>query len=431
MSSQDASVFLRIIPPEFRSPEFTISRNNVYRQALNDSGEIVRHLVGQLDEAEPYQIPFDKAARFFGGGGQAALSACGCLTAIANLSVCVVNFKKINDALHRVEERCGQVQQKLDVIVELEGVIDQKVDQLLNMSTNQQAALSDLGNLIMSFEIADVHRALEILEFRSQDQQSKRRDDELLEAANILHKFRSWLAEQRKNGTIPAPARAELLRAEVLILLAGARARCIIGDSGFASKEIEKALNDVRDEADRMRRELLAGGNLQSILSASVHGVVDMRGEYASICSWLDHTSVEFQLRQMLDDSIVNYWQIVAKLCIINKIIKQDQSKRFSLALEYSAARLKYGLLNNTKKACPDAFTKIVADDFDPQLFTIPTVSDADVASLVFVARQGQHIKHALAMCTAIEILGEPANELLESLAPGGSPAIVAVYESI
>lgn len=404
----DASVFLRTVPPEFRSPEFTVSRNNIYRLTPGDEGRIVRRLVGQLDEGRQVRLPVEQAARFFGGGGQAALtalSAVGSVASIANLGVCVVGFLHISRALRRVEARIERIEQDLDAVAELVGVIDQKVDQLLVLGDAQLAALSELRNLLLSFQTAGVHRALETLEYRRSAPASAQRDAELMAAARTLHEFRLWLAQTRAAGAgRPAPARAELLRAEVLVVLAEARARCLANDAAFAAHELEAVLEGVRTEASRMRAELLEVANVPAILAASVPGVEDMHAEYAAVNAWLDRKSIERELRYLLRETAHGY---------------NDLAQRMRTIEMYSEGGRVSPLIENLAAYRAQRF------------FSVPSASDSDVSSLIVAVRLGRSLESALAMCTAIEILGEPAKGLLGSSAPADAPALSVELEKV
>ena len=146
MRTADASVLVRVVPPEFRGPGYTITRNNVYQWVQGDGGRPVRRLVGQLTEGQRATLPVEQAARLFGGGGQAALSALtavGSVASIATLGVCVVGFLHVSRGLKRVEARLDRVEKKLDAVAELVGVIDQKVDQLLHLNDLQLGALAE------------------------------------------------------------------------------------------------------------------------------------------------------------------------------------------------------------------------------------------------------------------------------------------------
>jgi hypothetical protein len=404
----DASVVLRIVPPEFRTPEYTVSRNNVYRLVQGDDGRVVRRLVGQLDEARQLRMPVGQAARFFGGGGQAALtalSAVGSIASTANLGVCVVGFLHVSRALRRVEARLERVEQKLDEIAELVGVIDQKVDQLLALGDAQLAALSELRNLLLSFQTAGVHRALETLEYRRSAPASAHRNAELMAAARTLHDFRLWLAHTRAAGRgRPAPARAELLRAEVLVVFAEARARCLANDAAFAAHELEAVLEGVRTEAMNMRAELLASANVPALLAASVPGVEDMHAEYAAVNAWLDRKSMEGELRYLLRETAHGY---------------NDLAQRMRTLEMYAEGGRASPLVENLATYRAQGF------------FNVPSVSDADAASLIVAARLGRSLESALAVCTAIEVLGEPAKGLLESPAPAEAPALSVELEKV
>ena len=80
--SGEADVFIRVIPPEFRRAGYSVVRNNVYQFVQGENGP-VRQLVGQLTEGPPTRLPVEQAARLFGGGGQAALTALSAIGSVA------------------------------------------------------------------------------------------------------------------------------------------------------------------------------------------------------------------------------------------------------------------------------------------------------------------------------------------------------------
>ncbi|MDW8363118.1 MAG: hypothetical protein RMK74_12015 [Myxococcales bacterium] len=403
MSPNDASVLVRIVPPEYRSAEFTVSRNNVYRLVRGEDGRITRRLVGQLTEGHEIRLPAEKAARFFGGGGRAALqalSAVGSIASVANLAVCAVGFLVVSRGLRRVEARMRRIEEKVDAIAERVGVIDEKVDQLLDLSSAQLESLAELGDLLVSYQTARVHRALETLEFRSAAPASVQRDEELMAAARTLHEFRLWLADARtRRSARPAPVRAELLRAEVLTMLAEARARCLANDFAFAAQELESVLEGVRAEAARMRADVLACAGVPSVLGAQIAGVEDMVDEYVRIGSWLDRVPGTRVLGQMVRDTLHGYNDLAQRISTLENYARTSGAPWFYATFEQYRAQ---GFLD------------------------VARVSDADVASLIVAVRLGRSLEPALALCTAMEVLGEPAKALLDSPGPADSPALVA-----
>ncbi len=398
MSPADASVLIRVVPPEFRGPGYSITRNNVYQWVQGDAGRPVRRLVGQLAEGQRAQLPVEQAARLFGGGGQAALtalSAVGSVASIATLGVCVVGFLHVSRGLKRVEARLDRVEQKLDAVAELVGVIDQKVDQLLHLSDLQLGALGELHQLMLSFQTAAVHKALETLDMRSRTGPSALRDSEILAAAGTLHEYRLWLAHRRtEDSARPAAARVELLRAEVLVALAEARARLLIDDAAFAAMELETVLAGARAEVGQIRTEVLTRGNVPSLLACIVDDL-DLHRECAELWGWLDRRSTGHATRELLRATARGY---------------NDLSQRLgTLAMETdSLSRYRsQGLL-------------------DP-----PRVHDSDAASLVAAYRLARSLEPALTVSTAMEVGGPEVRALLSDTASPESPAIVVELEPV
>lgn len=403
MTPEQASVFIRVIPPEFRDPRFTVSRNNVYEWVQGAKGAPARRLVGQLTEGQRLQLPADQAGRLLGGVGQTALatlSAVGSVASIATLGVCVVGFLHVSRSLKRVEQRLERVEQKLDAVADLVGVIDQKVDQLLVLGTNQLDALTELHRLLMSFQTAAVHRALETLELRSRLGESPHRDHELLSAAQTLHEYRIWLAETREGDpTRPLFARTELLRAEVLVALAEARARLLIDDAAFAALEVEKVLEHARREVSLARSMATADGGVPSLLSCIV-GDLDMHREAAEVWSWLDRRSSGHASRELLREVARGYNDLAQRLTSLDGATSAgdtDALRRFR----------EQGLLRPKR------------------------VDDTDAASLVAGYRLARSLEPALTLCTAFEVVGPPLRPLLTLSGSPNAPALVVELESM
>jgi hypothetical protein len=399
MTPADASVLIRVVPREFRGPGFTVTRNNVYQWVQGQNGAPARRLVGQLTDGQRVKLPVEQAARLFGGGGQAALSALsavGSVASIATLGVCVVGFLHVSRSLKRVEARLDRVEQKLDAVAELVGVIDQKVDQLLVLGDVQLRALAELHSLMMSFQTAAVHRALETLDLRSKAARSPHRDSEMLAAARTLHEYRIWLAHAREaDPERPAPARVELLRAEVLVALAEARARLLTDDAAFAALELESVLEGARAEVWRIRAEVTANGGVPSLLSCIVEDL-DLHRESADIWAWLDRRSTGHATRELLRETARGY---------------NDLSQR--LATLDSAATVGAGTGTET-------LTR-----FQGQGLLRPRrVDDADAASLIAAYRLARSIEPALMLSTAIEIGGTEVRGLLSD---SGTPDALAL----
>lgn len=393
MSPTDASVLIRVIPPEFRGPDFTFARNNVYRRVAGDGGKVVHRLVGQLQDGPPARLPVAQAARLFGGGGQMALqalSALGSVASVANLGVCVVGFIHVSRGLRRVEARLERVEQKLDAVAELVGVVDQKVDQLLGLAGVQIAALAEIHGLLLSFQTAKVHRALETLDFRVGAGVSPHDTPEIMAAAAILHEYRVWLAHTRTaDPKRPLSARAELLRAEVLVAVAEARARCSVDDAAFAARELESVLEGVRAEAGWMRERVLSSASLPAFLACNVPGVEDMHAEAAEAWSWLDRKSQGHSRRLFLRETAHSYNVLSQRLRSV-------------------------GLLARGGGSVPT----------DVATYDEPMASDADAASLLLAVRLARNLESSLAMCTVVDVLGESGRLLLAATDPAASPAV-------
>lgn len=398
MTPADASVLVRVVPPEFRGPAFTVSRNNVYEWVQGNSGAPVRRLVGQLEQGHQVRLPAEQATRLFGGqAAMGVLNAVGSVASIANLGVCVVGFLHVSRALKRVEARIERVEQKLDVLTELVGVIDQKVDQLLWIGEVQMEALAEIRGLMLSFQTAAVHRALETLDLRSRTTASLHHDAELMGAARTLHDYRIWLAQLRESDpTRPPPVRAELLRAEVMVALAEARARCIANDAPFAALELERVLGGAREEVVRMRRGITSGGGVPSLLSCIVEGVDDMHAECVGAWSWIDGRSTRRSTSDLLRETTRGYNDLAQRLATL----EGATSAGGPVASELSRFH-QQGLLRTSR------------------------VSDADAASFVAAHRLARSLEPALTVCTAMEIVGEPVRSLLTAQEAPGSPALV------
>lgn len=390
MIGETATVLIRQVPEQFRGPGFTHSGNNVYQFVEGAGGKVARKLVGQLEQGTQARLPIEQAARFFGGGGQLALqalSAVGSVASIANLGVCVVGFIHVSRGLKRVEKRLERVEQKLDVITELVGILDQKVDQIAAMAKDQLSAITSLHALIVSFQTAKVHRALETLELRVGRESSPLGVAEIMAAAGVLHEYRLWLAQQRVSepGRV-LPARAELLRAEVMVAIAEARARCSVGDAAFASRELELVLEGARTEADWMRQCLQANGGFASVLSCNVPGIDDMHAECVDAIAWLDRRSKGHAQRFLLREATHAYNDLAHRVRTMGRYAN------------YGAGMLAAQIVTYREQG----------------FFGVSAVSDADAASFLLAARLGKNLEGPLAMCAAIDVLGEAGRRLID-----------------
>lgn len=390
--SGDAYVFIRVIPQEYRGVGYSVVRNNVYRKVQGTNGP-ARQLVGQLKEVPSTRLPIDQAARLFGGGGKAALtalSAVGSVASVATLGVCVLGFLHVSRALKRIEARLEGIEQKLDMVADMIGVIDQKVDQLIWRSDAQLQALAEIRGLLLSFETADVHRALETLDIRSKLPSSKHQDHELMEAARVLHKYRTWLAQVRESAPMrPPSARTELLRAEVLLALAEARARLIADDANFAAAELERVLAGARQEVRRMRTTIVKAGAVPSLLSCMV-SEVDMHRECIALWSWLDLKGTEHATKELLRESTRGYNDLAQRLSTIK-----------------------------------------MSEFVDANILTVPQVSDADGASIVAAYRLALSLEQALTLSAAMAVAGPQIRPLLHDGGVIDLPALSIELEKI
>lgn len=402
MKPADANVLIRVVPPEFRSPGYSVTRNNVYQWVQGKDGSPVRRLVGQLAEGHRAKLPVEQAARLFGGqSAMNMLSAVGSVASIANLGVCVMGFLHVSRALKRVEARIERVEQKLDALTELVGVIDQKVDQLLWIGDVQIQALAEIRGLMLSFQTAAVHRALETLDLRSRATGLLHNDAELMGAARTLHDYRIWLAQLRESDpTRPAPVRAELLRAEVMVALAESRARCIANDAPFAALELEGVLNGAREEVVRMRSAIASKGGVPSLLSCMVDGVDDMHDECVGVWSWIDGREAKRSTSVLLRDTTRGYNDLAQRLATLEGVANAGGQMTQEIGRYYEQ-----GLLRMTR------------------------VSDADAASMVAAHRLARSLEPALTLCTAMEVAGEPVRALLTAGEAPSSPALVVELE--
>ncbi len=420
MTPSAADAVIRVKPPEFRGPGFDVVRNNIYKLGINDRGETVKTLVGQLEE-QRVRVPLEQAARLLGGSVQAtlaALSAAGSVASIVNLGVSVVGFIHVSRALKRVEARLGRVELKLDAVAELVGVIDQKVDQLLWLGDAQVKALAEVRSLMLSFQTASVHRALETLDLRAAAPFSPHRDGELLAAARTLHDYRIWLAQARESDPArPAPVRVELLRAEVLTAVAEARARMLVDDADFASLELERVLVGARSEVGRIREEFTSRAAVPSLLSAVVGGL-DMHRECTEAWAWLDGRSVGHATRELLRDATRGYNDLAQRITTIRNAAFDDLAQRVAA-------------LGGAASAGRGPGSEALARLNGQGLLLTAQVSDADAASFVAAYRLARSLEGALQLTTAIAIGGPPVRALLAAGGLPGAPALVVELERV
>lgn len=291
MNKATINVFLRRVPEKFCTGRYRFSRNNIY----NEGGQ----LVGQLEEAEKLDVQVSDAIRLL--GGKAAISNVANVASILNLGVSVVGFMHISKNLKQVQRRLDKIEGKLDTSHEMLGVIDQKIDQLSLLAQSQIHALVDLKDYIESTQMAKVYQALETIEFRMGVGPVERSDSDVISAIEMLQQYRVWLSQQRNNQKTSIPIRAEIMRAEVLISMAEARARCATHDATFAARFLEASVSDMHGQVNGMWESVVNNYGIQSIFAC---GEIEA-SEWVDIHSWLHgvdaRTSASQILREMAE----------------------------------------------------------------------------------------------------------------------------------
>ena len=412
----DGEALMRIVPKQFRTPEHVVRGNLVFKKV-----EGALRLVGQLEELGSTQG--ENLAGLCGGDKRLQLlNAAGSVASILNLGVCVLGFLHVSKLLHRIEDRIEGIETKLDEVAELAGVIDQKVDQLVDLSEGQTEALAAIHELIVSFETARVHAALETLDFRSRTSQSERRDEHLIEAAETLQVFRNWLAEKRASSPEATAGRVELLRAEVAIVLAECRARCLADDVEFAAHALERVMHSAQAEVAQMYEWLMDHGGVRHlVMSANQNmgagtALFDTEDAVEAV-AWVEgigstgagllllsrlrdsHEQLELEV-QRLESEVRATAERLEGFRDVNKLMELIMS----LSLEAGTTR---------KPAVEEA----LAEPFH-------------AASFVASYRLMRDVESARAMCKALEVFGEPVRELLfEEDALPGSPALALAWE--
>ena len=207
----NGEVLVRAVPTKFRNPGHVVRGNLIFEEQPNGS----LSLVGQLEELGCTES--DNLAKLCGGDkGLQVLSAAGSVASVLNLGVSVLGFLHVSKLLRRIECRIERVEGQLEQVAELVGVMDQKVDQLIELSEAQTEVLSEVHHLFVSFQTAKVHAALTTLDLLSTAESAPDRDERLRNGAETLQVFRIWLADKRDSTAESAmAARAGLLRAEL------------------------------------------------------------------------------------------------------------------------------------------------------------------------------------------------------------------------
>ena len=410
MSDEVYNVFLRRVPQQFRREGFRVSGNNVFGPSGAGPG-----MVGQLEEYGPFSVSEEHVSRLLGGASASVSSVMNVISnvaAVANLGVCVAGFTYMAVALKRIEKRIARMESTLEEVRGLVGVIDQKIDQLIDLNEAQLKALDLVHNLIMSFKTAEVHAALETLELRAKSEASPRRNAEIMEACRKLHEYRIWLAARREEDPVmAAPARVELMRAEVIVALAEARARCFVGDAAFASDELERVFLGVRHEVIVMRDWITdinvssSSDGIAALLSRS--SIVDVT-ECAECWAWIEGKSVQQSMLEMVSVQSIHERDTVSEAA----------HSEFS---SFVAAATRLVEIASQGKDERIVETKL----------KVPRITDADAASFVAAYRIARDTESALRMCTAMDVGGEPVRALLTAAEAPGSPALVFELGSI
>lgn len=146
MTERFVEIMARAYPKEFRGPQFTHTRNNIYEWGTNDSGKIVRKLVGQLEDVGPMRLPASEAAPLFGQTAMGLLNAVGAVSSVANLGVSIAGFAMMKRDFNRVFRRLDEIQNlvegvadKLDTALDSLELLNLKVDYLIQFAQIQQA----------------------------------------------------------------------------------------------------------------------------------------------------------------------------------------------------------------------------------------------------------------------------------------------------
>ena len=443
--------YLRQVPEKFRTPYHVVRGNLIFKKKDNGSLE----LVGQLEEV-PGKAK-EHLAKLCGGDKRLDfLNAAGSVASILNLGVTVIGFMHVSKLLRRIEDRIEGVERKLDELGELVGVIDQKVDQLIELNEVQVAALAEIHDLIVSFETAKVHAALETLDILSAGKKTPERDKRLIDAAETLQVFRKWLADKRDDTAESMMAvRTELLRAEVAVVLAECRARCLADDVSFAGRMLEGVMHGARAEVERMYEfvmdrdgvrhlamakhentesgtapfdtndavEAVAWMNGSRMVDAAVELLTKLWGSYDTLRRSY-HGKLD-KLRTVYDHAELSGFGIRTGALAVGAALIAMSAGRVGrlvstpskkvLEEEVETSRDYIIRLSNLK----DAVRNALQEDDDESL-----AQPCDAAAFVASYHLVRDLEAARAMCAAMELFGEPVRELLSRAAPPDSPAL-------
>lgn len=420
-----SQIYTRYVPKKFRVPGHTVRGNNIYRD-VNGSLK----LVGQLEEGTLTQVSQEQLVRLFGGTTAFnALNAVGAVASVVNLGVSVLGFRHVSRLLRQIEDRIQHVEQSLDEVAELLGVVDQKINQLIGITVEQTKVLAQLHELVLSFETSRVHAALEALEVRSAMPQSQKRDQLIVAASEVLHEYRTWLAEQRDSTPMTAmPVRAELLRAEVAIILAETRARCIADDVHFAGRALQLVLTSAREEVERMYEEL----SHDHLGVLATNPLFEIRDTVEAV-SWLKETSLIDASDQLVFQLGTAFISTKAK---VEAVVADIQSKKKRKKRQMDASGSMPMMLMTTMQDASDSeqgaldkkkILKILAGDNDAM---DEEYLQADAASFITSYRLSRNLESAVSLVAAMEVLESPVRGLLSDEGAPNSPALLMEWSA-
>ncbi len=445
MSNEE--VLARVVPKQFRTPKHVVRGNLVFKK----NGAL--RLVGQLEKLG--STDRKNLAGLCGGDKRLQLlSAAGSVASILNLGVCVIGFAHVSKLLHRIEDRIEGIETKLSEVAELVGAIDQKVDQLIKLSEGQSEALEALHELIVSFETARVHAALETLDNLSTTSQSRQRDERLIEAAETLQVFRHWLAEKRASSPEAMAGRVELLRAEVAIVLAECRARCLADDVEFAARALERVLDDAQAEVARMCEWLMDHGGIRHLVMAwhqtTEAGTAPFDTEDAvEAVAWVEGVGAAEAGLHLLSKLRDSHEQLEQEVQFLGLEIQSRDAGGKILLTRYENDSLPdptqeeldaFLATGNPSGPCDEAeedarafaveSLKLVEEELGSEHAVEGDLAQPfHAASFVASYRLMRDVESARAMCKAMEVFGEPVRELLFEDALPGSPALSLTWE--
>ena len=484
MSEPSARVFMRRIPKQFRGDGFTFSRNNIYNK---ESGT----LVGQLEEAGELTVHPTDVTRLFGGTASfqnlLRLSNIANVTSIINLGVSVASFMHISRKLEQVQRRLNEIEGKLDTMHELMGVIDQKIDQLSTLTAVQIQTLAGLCDFASSTQMAKVHQALETIKLRTELHNAKRFDATVFSAIETLHQQRLWFAKQRNNLDLDTaiPLRAEIMRAEVLISMAEAQARCGIDDAKFAARTLESSVESMHAQVRQMWESVDRRYGVQALFASSTTTAL----EWLEIHSWLHGVNTKTSAGQMLESMAASCkkirddeativrgadlgeeWKRAALRLEIQDVIgfdlmikeaggfggdaeigfsiDEDKIERIrKLLSDYERNALvetirsvlnehdpktlvdcedESGVMHRIDKIFSDLDAEVTVERADNKSYN----EEADVESLALCYRLSRNLEAALAFCSVLELSGDAGRQLLCAADDSEEDVLVLELES-